>query len=649
MTSRYDEELQKLAVTYEAGLATDVSRVMDAIAGASESSIIGVGFGGSFTIASLLCNLHESYTGRISRAATSLELICNPTLAASSPVFLISAEGKNPDIIEALRRARGQSSRTVHVLTNRADSPLIDCARELTNINTLVFDLTEKDGYLATNSLLLNAVLIARSYGELDGRGEDIPAKIDALRLADRSINAWLAEAEPFVEEVLARGAVLTTYSPLLRPVAADLESKLSEAALLHCQLADLRSFAHGRHLWLAERPTDIAVLALVEPNLRDLWTRMSDLIPRDVPQLTMPLAGAEPGDLITGLVAQMWFVSEVARHAGRDPGRPDVPQFGQDIHYLDIHQLIPSANETDDSGETSKREVLGATWPSADRHGPVRRALANYLEGLQQQEFRAIIFDYDGTLCGSGSSEPPPKAILEQITKLLAHDVVVGVASGRGGSVQEDLRRSLARSTWPQIRLALYGGGWLTNLETNSPPDQETSEFLNHVTRIVRQLEVLGVPIKMIRSTPPYQVSVRFHDGIHSEQMWFVIADALRQAGLDLSRVQRSVHSVDILAEGVGKSKLIGQIIQEFKVAPYQVITMGDQGAWPGNDYSLLEHRFSLSVDLPSRRLDRGWKLAPQHKRGIDATLWYLERVQFLEGGRFKLQLDSHSADRLA
>ena len=101
MTSRYDEELQKLAVTYEAGLAADVSRVMDAITGASESSIIGVGFGGSFTIASLLCNLHESYTGRISRAATSLELICNPTLAASSPVFLISAEGKNPDIIEA--------------------------------------------------------------------------------------------------------------------------------------------------------------------------------------------------------------------------------------------------------------------------------------------------------------------------------------------------------------------------------------------------------------------------------------------------------------------------------------------------------------------------------------------------------------------
>lgn len=66
----------------------------------------------------------------------------------------------------------------------------------------------------------------------------------------------------------------------------------------------------------------------------------------------------------------------------------------------------------------------------------------------------------------------------------------------------------------------------------------------------------------------------------------------------------------------------------------------MGDQGAWPGNDASLLEHRFALSVDIPSRRLDRGWKLAPAHKRGVDATVWYLERVELLGSGRFRLQL---------
>ena len=93
-----------------------------------------------------------------------------------------------------------------------------------------------------------------------------------------------------------------------------------------------------------------------------------------------------------------------------------------------------------------------------------------------------------------------------------------------------------------------------------------------------------------------------------------------------------RSKHSVDILANGVSKSRVIASIIQNDKIDPYEILTMGDQGAWPGNDAALLEHRFSLSVDMPSRRLDRGWKLAPAEKRDVDATLWYLAHMQVVE-----------------
>jgi fructoselysine-6-P-deglycase FrlB-like protein len=159
-TTHYDSELDKFPDTYRAAMCSDVQRLKAAIAGASEASIIGVGSGGSYTVASLLCNLHEAYTGRVSRPSTPLEIICNPTLAASSPVFLISSEGKNPDITEALQRARLQSARTVHVLTNRASSPLMDEVERLTEVSTHVFELTDKDGYLATNSLLLDAVLL---------------------------------------------------------------------------------------------------------------------------------------------------------------------------------------------------------------------------------------------------------------------------------------------------------------------------------------------------------------------------------------------------------------------------------------------------------------------------------------------------------
>ena len=118
--THYEAELSKLASTYDQALRANIQDVKSAIAGASEASIIGVGSGGSFTTASLLCNLHETYTGRVSRPSTPLEIICNPTLAAASPVFLISAEGKNPDIIEALQRARMHSARPIHVLRTGA-------------------------------------------------------------------------------------------------------------------------------------------------------------------------------------------------------------------------------------------------------------------------------------------------------------------------------------------------------------------------------------------------------------------------------------------------------------------------------------------------------------------------------------------------
>ena len=647
MATNYQTELNQLGVTYHYAVQQDVARLKAAIAGASESSVIGVGSGGSFTVASLLCNLHEAYTGQVSRPATPLEIICNPTLAASSPVFLVSAEGKNPDITEALQRARRHSARPVHVLTNRTESPLMRAVGELSEITTHVFELADKDGYLATNSLLLDAVLIARAYGELSTENR-APAAIDDLRIGTRSIPEWMTSAQAFVQAAADRGAVIVTYSPQLQPIATDLESKLSEGALLHCQLADLRSFAHGRHLWLAERPGDVAVLALTEPTLRQLWDRTQALIPDTVPTLSMSLSGSTPWDLITGLVAQMYLIDAIAARLDKDPGRPTVPQFGRDLYYIDLPQVIPRPDDESRAPERSKYEVLGARWPSVHNRGGMTRARSAFVAELSRQPFRAIVFDYDGTLCHSQRKDSPPSAqVVKHLRALVAANVIVGIASGRGGSIQECLAEHLPSEALQQIQLGLYNGGWINTAAHVPQASGQTSEFLSHVTRIVRRLQSLGVPIETIRTTHPYQVSVRFREGLPTDQMWFVIADALRQAGLDISTMHRSKHSVDILAPGIGKAGLVAHIVQTFKVDPYEILTMGDQGAWPGNDATLLEHRFSLSVDMPSRRIDRGWKLAPEHKRDVDATLWYLDRLTMQPGGRFIVGLGDCAAQR--
>jgi fructoselysine-6-P-deglycase FrlB-like protein len=198
----YEEELAKLASTVDIAGETDIAGLKSAIEGASEASIIAVGSGGSFTVASLLCSLHESYTGRVSRAVTPLELICNPTLASTSPIFIISAEGKNPDILEALQRARQHSSRTVHVVTNRSQSPLMERVSELNDVTPHVFHLVDKDGYLATNSLVFDASLIARAYGELDRQGLQIHFRVDDLQFDRLPLQTWVEASAAFAKEV---------------------------------------------------------------------------------------------------------------------------------------------------------------------------------------------------------------------------------------------------------------------------------------------------------------------------------------------------------------------------------------------------------------------------------------------------------------
>jgi HAD superfamily hydrolase (TIGR01484 family) len=640
----YDGELAELHKTFSNALSADITLLKLAIASAAESSIIGVGSGGSFTVAALLCNLHESYTGRVSRPSTPLEIISNPTLAAASPVFLISAEGKNPDIVEALERARRHSSRTVHVLTNRSASPLMDHVKELPEVTPHVFELAKKDGYLATNSLLLDAVVVARAYGALDRNAHQFPNSLDGLRIADQTIEQWLDGARDFARQAVCRKGVIVVFSPLLKPVATDLESKLSESAFLYTQLADLRSFAHGRHLWLAERPQDCAILALVEPGLAQLWSSMQALLPHGIPVCTMPLAGAGPQDLLSGLVAQMQLVSLIAGELKKDPAKPNVQSFGRDLYYLDLPKFVPRPQDTGLHGEESKYEVLGARWPSVGSNGFMKRALENFKTALAQQSFRAIVFDYDGTLSSSQRREVPPNASMQSyLTRLLEAGVFIGVASGRGGSIQQHLRQVLPEMLWSQVRLGLYNGGWIGLLSEEIDKEAVTNEFLSHVRRILGRLETLGVPIEHIRETYPHQISVRFSEGADTENMWFVIADSLRQAGLDPSTVVKSKHSVDVLAANVNKSHLVGSMVQAYGIDPYEIVTMGDQGAWPGNDSSLLEHRFSLSVDQPSRRLDRGWKLAPRYKRDVDATLWYLERAELnVAEGSFRFRLDA-------
>lgn len=632
---QYTHELENLRITYQLALSASTSGLKSAITAASQSSLIGVGSGGSFTVASLLCNLHETLTGHVSRPATPLEIICNPTLASMSPAFFVSAEGKNPDIVEALIRARQRSARPIHVITNRSETPLTQAVNRLRDVTLHVFPLKEKDGYLATNSLLLDSMVVARAFGELQSTVNSFPTDFSALSINEASISDWEPAADKFAELCKSRQSLIIIFAPALRPIAADLESKLAESALMHVQLADFRSFAHGRHLWLSERADDCAILALVDEPLLRLWEHTQSVIPGNIPILRLAVESKAASGMVSALVAGMKLVELVAKWRKFDPGRPVVAPFGRALYYANIAELVPAIKQGDEYGEEEKFSVLGAHWPHILNRSPMRRARQAHVDQIATQRYRAVVFDYDGTLRTTQQEDAPPSRIIVQhLSRLIHAGIVVAIVSGRGESLRLRLREVIPETEWEAIHLGLYNGGWIGTLSDDADSQGGTSELLNHVSRIARKLKAVGVPILAVKSTPPYQVSIRFREGVDTEAMWFVIGDALRHAGLELSGMVRSRHSIDVLAPGTSKSHLIAKLIQQYRLLPHELLAIGDQGAWPGNDAALLEHKCSLSVDLPSRRLDRGWKLAPPEKRGVDATLWYLEQM-LVEGDR--------------
>ena len=641
--SQYARELSYFSETYAWALGAQIEGLAKSVVAASRSSIIGVGSGGSYTIASIICTLHEKYSGRISRPSTPLEIACNPSLASSSPAFFVSAEGKNPDIVEALRRAREHSSRAINVITNRTGTPLTDLAHQV-GIEPLVFQQAEKDGYLATNSLLTNAVVVARAYASLSGSRIGLPAAIDQLKLADGSVHGWLEAARQYASRAAQKAGLIVIYSPALKPVAVDLESRLSESALLYCQAADLRSFAHGRHLWATERAGDCAILALVEKGLEGLGAHTLAQFDR-VERHVLVTADDSPASLIAGLVAGMNFVSLLAEAQGKDPARPPpISAAARQLYYCDLNSLLFSGALIHDHGVMAKQAVLGAHWPH-DRKRPLfERARSTYAAQLVTREYKAVIFDFDGTLCPSRHVGPPPNEVCAHLRRLIDNGTTIGIVSGRGDSMRDQLRAGLSNEYWPKIALGLYSGGWITDLETARPDLLATSEFLSHVTRIARELESLGVPIEKVAPEQPHQVSLRFRDGVDTSSMWFIVADAMRQSGLETVGIVRSQHSIDVLAPGTNKASLITWLLHNKGLLSHEILTIGDQGAWPGNDSSLLDHRYSLSVDVPSRRMDRGWKLAPSSKEGVNATLWYLDRMQAIGGSKVHLRFEDRN-----
>ena len=319
MGKPFASEIARLSSTYAWALELAIGPLAAAVARA-RLPLLAVGSGGSFTTAHLASALHQRHFRLPAVPTTPLELASTDVDLREAAVLLLTAGGKNPDILAAADEAVRREARRLIVMCAKTDS---DLGRRLARYSTVEFcefdPPSGRDGFLATNSLIASGALLIRAYAEALAEAHALPESLEALA------NTGKVDFSP----VLAKETLIVLHPPSLKTVAVEIESKFTEAALGHVQTADYRQFAHGRHHWLAKRGESSAVIALGTGADATVVDKTLRLIPGRIPiaKLLIPFEG--PVACLSGIVQAFELVRQAGDNRKIDPGDPGVPAFG--------------------------------------------------------------------------------------------------------------------------------------------------------------------------------------------------------------------------------------------------------------------------------------------------------------------------------
>lgn len=633
MGKSYATEIDRLAATYSWAMQAQIASLTGAVCASLSSPLLALGSGGSLTVAHFAASLHQRYTGHIAKAVTPLELVRDIPDKSSVAVLLLSAEGKNSDVISAFEHTVAREPSHLTVLCMHAASPLATLARTYRYVDTIDFDLPSgKDGFLATNSLLASSVVLCRAYTEALSVTTPLPEYIgDLLRLSEGegqelTIDGLRRSCLP----LWTRDTILVLHSPTTHAAAIDLESKFMEAALGNLHIADYRNFGHGRHYWLAKRGANTAVLALIADEDRSMADRTLCLIPPNVPVARLPVPGQGAWASLGALVLALHIVGVAGEAQHVDPGRPSVPTFGRRLYALKTLTTRRDTRGPMNIEKTAIERKSGLTLDALEARGDLalwRRAYTAFIRKLERTSFGGLIFDYDGTLCGRENRYTrPDDAVLSHLCRMIEAGVIVGIATGRGKSAKEVFRRALAENLWSRVVIGYYNGADIGMLDDDDHPDADTLPC-PALQPIVRRVEsdpwLCSLAVCTYRR---WQITIEPTTRGCESLMWDTAQHIVQMAGQSGVRVLRSSHSIDILAPGVSKRSVIAAVQAMTMSEPkLPILCIGDRGRWPGNDVDLLSGPHSLSVDDTSPDPQVCWNLAPAGHRGVQATLAYL------------------------
>jgi len=218
---------------------------------------------------------------------------------------------------------------------------------------------------------------------------------------------------------------------------------------------------------------------------------------------------------------------------------------------------------------------------------------------------------------------------------------IVIGIATGRGKSVREQLKDELPKKYWRTTFVGYYNGAEIGTLAEDDRPDRssETHGSLVPLAELMAGCSLVSDGAQI--TCRPHQVTIELEDPLGRKRLLQWLQTAVRTSCASGVQIVTSSHSLDIVAPGVSKNSLVSRIQRQLGLdTEGAVLCIGDRGQWPGNDYALLATPFSLSVDEVSADPKTCWNLAPPGLRGVQATVFYLNAIGQRPGGGFRVSL---------
>ena len=624
MGKPFEKELAKVPDTIKWAFTEPIdSTFKEMVSTIAPFPLLVIGSGGSLSGAHFVARLHEQITGKMARAITPLEFIfsnINPSLHA---VLFLTASGNNKDILSAFEYAIQREFAAIAIVCANVGSKIVKKASGFSYVQVFEYpNPASKDGFLAVNSLLSINILVARAFNAIDTSNNSIQKLID-FKPDFRNSN-W--------NTILSRKTFIALGSEWAWPALVDLESKFTEAALGNVLISDFRNFGHGRHFWFDKKGDDSVLLILETPQVASLARKTETILPAKFPRAVFKSSFSGPMASIDLLKQIFYFVNEAGKHANIDPGKPRVPEYGRKIYHINLSNVITSRVKNKIAWIERKARVSNYSYSVLENY------LDQFLSVLKHIQFAGIVFDYDGTLCDSTERFTKPKPeIAEALNNLLSLGITFGVATGRGNSVQKSLRQVINRKFWSRVIVGNYNGSTVSQLNKDLP------RFNGNLSKTIKDAnEILSEDTLLMENTKitvrAKQISFVPKSSLSKQNVFRRVCEILRN--LRNIHIVQTDHSVDILDPEASKLHVVEKLRGMLKNKSKNLLIIGDQGQYGGNDFEVLNLPYSLSVNNISSSLTTCWNLSPCGLRGMMATLSIIKAMK-VENKLFRLDID--------